>query len=427
MYPTVSRRHLFAGVGLGALGVPLMAACGSRSGSGGADANSLSFMVLGGNQELNTYLSDTVLPAFKKESGIDVEVQSSDWGSAFQKVTTAAASGQIADVLLLGAIWTAPLAAKGALLPLDSYMPTLESKDAMFPRMLADGVWDSTQYSIPICTDVRTNVYRSDLLEKAGVDPTVLPTTWAELREVATKVRDAGVCESPIWFGLDKSIGLQQAFAILMFSNGAAYWKEDGTANFDSPEAKEALQFLVDCFETGLSDYHLVMGNNALRPVVAGQSAICFGGTMADISDARNNAPDVVDKLVIGMPLTGPSGSGPVGGAWINKLAVAKVSKNPEGAFRFIRFLTEAAQMSEWDRITGTLPVREDLIEEEWLGKEGKEFMELAKYTRSQDPHPGMMSFGQDINELLQSAVRGSATVDETAKAINDKLNAFQG
>ncbi|WP_172120820.1 extracellular solute-binding protein [Actinomyces faecalis] len=427
MFHTVSRRHLLAGAGLSALSVPLLSACGSRSGSGSGDAAPLSFMVLGGNQELNAYLEDTVLPAFKEETGLDVEIQSSDWGSAFQKVTTAAASGQIADVLLLGAIWTAPLAAKGVLLPLDGYMSTLETKDAIYPDMLADGVWDATQYSIPIGADVRTTVYRSDVLEKVGADPTRLPTTWAELREVAAKVRDAGVCESAIWFGLDKSIGLQQAFAVLMLSNGATYWKEDGTANFDSPEAKEALQFLVDCFDTGLSDYHLVMGANAQRPVVAGQSAICFGGSMADITDARNNAPDVVDKLVIGTPLTGPSASRPAGGAWINKLAVAKASKNPEGAFRFIRFLTEAPHMSQWDHLTGTLPVREDLGQEEWLGKEGKEFMELAKHVRSQEPHPGMMSFGQEINELLQSAVRGSATVDETAKAINDKLNAFQG
>lgn len=427
MYPTVSRRHLLAGAGLGALSLPLLSACGSQSGSGSGNAEPLTFMVLGGNQELNAYLSDTLLPAFKEDSGLEVEVQNSDWGSAFQKVTTAAASGQIADVLLLGAIWTAPLAAKGVLLPLDNYMPTLESKDAIYPEMLADGVWDGTQYSIPIDTDVRSNVYRSDLLDKAGVDPTALPTTWAELREIATKVRDAGVCQSPIWFGLDKSIGLQQAFAVLMFSNGATYWKEDGTANFDSPQAKEALQFLVDCFQEGLSDYHLVMGANAQRPVVAGQSAICFGGSMADIADARNNAPEVVDKLVIGTPLTGPSGSGPAGGAWINKLAVAKASKNPEGAFRLIRFLTQATYMSQWDRLRATLPVREDLGQEEWLGKEGQQFMELAQYARSQEPHPGMMSFGQEINELLQSAVRGSATVDETAAAINDKLNAFQG
>ncbi|WP_172192978.1 hypothetical protein [Actinomyces faecalis] len=87
MFHTVSRRHLLAGAGLSALSVPLLSACGPRSGSGSGDAAPLSFMVLGGNQELNAYLEDTVLPAFKEETGLDVEIQNSDWGSAFQKVT----------------------------------------------------------------------------------------------------------------------------------------------------------------------------------------------------------------------------------------------------------------------------------------------------------------------------------------------------
>ena len=231
-----TRRRFGTAFIAGIAALSLLTSCsGGASKSSSGSEEKLTFMMLGASQKSIEHIEKNVLPEFKKKTGVTVTLQTSDWGSAFQKYTTAAASKQMADVVSLGAIWTAPLADKGALLDLGPYMDKWADKDKIFPELLKDGQWDGKQYSIPYGFDLRVPVYRKDLLEKAGVDTTKLPTTWEEFHQVALKVRDAGICESPIFWGTDKSIGLQQGFAQLMMQNEAKYWKEDGTANFSSP------------------------------------------------------------------------------------------------------------------------------------------------------------------------------------------------
>lgn len=409
----------------GIAALSLLTSCsGGASKSSSGSEEKLTFMMLGASQKSIEHIEKNVLPEFKKKTGVTVTLQTSDWGSAFQKYTTAAASKQMADVVSLGAIWTAPLADKGALLDLGPYMDKWADKDKIFPELLKDGQWDGKQYSIPYGFDLRVPVYRKDLLEKAGVDTTKLPTTWEEFHQVALKVRDAGICESPIFWGTDKSIGLQQGFAQLMMQNEAKYWKEDGTSNFSSPQAREALDFLVTSFKEGTADYHLVYSGSGARPLVSGQSAMGLG-SRNDYYNAESTNPEVAKQLLIGPALVGPSASKGAAGAWINKLAIAKNSKNPDKAFEFISFLMEKDNLSAFDESYGVLPVRTDLAEASWLGETGLQLMALAKDAQSQPPHPGMMQFGGDINKLLDPAVRGSVGVDETLAAIDQKLNAF--
>lgn len=418
-----------AAISIGALALTGLAGCsggGSSSNSGSDSDKQITFLVLGASQDANEYITNTAIPKFEEESGVKVVVQSSDWGSAFQKITTAAASKQMADVVIIGSIWTAPLAEKNALLPLDDYMKNWKDKDKVYSSMLKDGVWKDVQYSVPIGGDLRAPVYRKDLLEQAGVDINNLPTNWDELRAVAEKVRDANICDSPIWWGIDKSIGLQQGFAQLMLQNGAEYWKADGTANFSDKPAKEALQFLVSTFDEGLSDYNLVFSGNGPRPLIAGQSAIGLGG-MSDFANADENDAAVKEQLIVGPPLAGPSAAEGSTAAWINKLAISKDSKHPDEAFAFIEFLMRAENMSEFDKVNGNLPTRTDLEQEEWLGESGKALMKVAQNAQTQPAHPGMMQFGKEINQLLEPAIRGTAGIDETLNAIDQKLDSYKG
>ncbi|MDO5722546.1 MAG: sugar ABC transporter substrate-binding protein [Actinomycetaceae bacterium] len=414
-----------------ALAATSLAACsGSDEKATGSDgdggATNITFMVLGASQEANDYLAKDAIPKFKEETGIDVTLQSSDWGSAFQKITTAAASKQMPDVMILGSIWTAPLAEKDALLPLDDYVAKWADKDQIFPIMLEDGVWKDTQYSVPYGGDLRAPIYRKDLLEQAGVDVNNLPTNWKELEAVAQKVKDANVCDSPIWWGIDKSIGLQQGFAQLMLQNGAQYWTADGKANFNDKPGKEALEFLVSTFDKGLSDYNLVYSGNGPRPLVAGQAAIGLGG-MTEFANAEENDPSVKENLLVGPAIAGPSASEGSVAAWINKLAISKDSKHPDEAWKFIEFMLSKDGMSGFDEVYGVLPARADLENEDWLGGPGKALMEVAKSAQSQPPHPGMMQFGKEINQLLEPAVRGTQSVDDTLVAIDAKLDSFKG
>src|SRR5699024_4906252 len=140
--PTFSRRGLLgAGAALTALGG--LAACGH---SGRVSANEgLTLMLLGADQRTTTTLRDEVLPAFTEETGTQVTLQSTDWGSGVQKLTTAARSETLPDVFLIGGIWTAPLAQRGALLDLTDRGAEWEDAAHFTESMLAVGAYEDVQ------------------------------------------------------------------------------------------------------------------------------------------------------------------------------------------------------------------------------------------------------------------------------------------
>ena len=415
---TLSRRGLL-GLGAAATLTTGLSACGGGSKEQQGAEGKLSFLVLGPTQELTKYLTDTAIPAFTKASGTEVEVQTSDWGSAFQKVTTGAASNSLADVLVIGGIWTAPLVDKNVLLDLTDKISSWDEKDQIYPRMLEDGAYEGKNYAMPIAADVRSGIYRKDILEAAGI--TSLPETWDDFKAAALAVKGADGIVAPIDFGLDKSIGLQQAFAQLFLQAGGKYWT-DGKASFNSEAGTKALTYFVSLFQEGLADPNMIFSGNGPRPIVAGQAAMSLGG-VAIVGNAEANNKEIAEHLVVGPGLKSDAGGEGRSVAWINKLAVSRGTKNPEGAWELVKYLASAPQMSEISRLYDALPPRRDLASAEWIDERRAQILATAEQAVSQPPNPKMLALGPEVNSLLEPAIRGTVSVEDTLKAIDAKVD----
>ncbi|QNP57332.1 ABC transporter substrate-binding protein [Tessaracoccus defluvii] len=362
-----------------------------------------------------------MVPGFAKESGIDVEVQTSDWGSAFQKVTTGAASNSLADVLVIGGIWAAPLADKNVLLDLTDRISAWDERGQIYEKMLDDGAYEGKNYAVPIAADVRTGIYRQDLLEKVGVGS--LPQTWDDFRAAAEELKGAEGIVAPIDFGIDKSIGLQQAFAQLFLQAGGQYWT-DGKASFNSDAGNRALSFFVDLYQAGLADPNMVFSGNGPRPIIAGQAAMSLGGVQI-LGNAESNNKELAEKLVVGPGLKSEASSEARSVAWINKLAIAKGTKRADDAWELVRYLAAAPQLSEVSRLYDALPPRRDLADADWMDERRKGILATADSAVSQPPNPKMMALGPEVNSLLEPAIRGSVSVAETLKAIDAKVDSL--
>lgn len=417
-----SRRSV---LGAGVVGaVASLAACSGGSGAGGASAGggSISFLLLGPSQALSSHMKDVVIPAFTKATGVKVEVQTSDWGSAFQKVTTGAASNSLADVLVIGGIWTAPLAEKKVLLDITDRVSGWSDKDKFYPAMLADGAYDGKNYAVPVAADVRSGLYRRDLLDAAGF--TATPATWDEFREAARAVKGKGGVAAPIDWNLDKSIGLQQSFAQLFLQAGGQYWT-DGKASFASDAGAKALTFMVETYREGLADPNMVYSGSGPRPVVSGQASQTLNGVTV-LQNATENDQAAEGKIVVGPGLKADASAKPTSAAWINKIAIAANSKNPDQAWELVKFLAGAEQLSDFSRLYGALPPRSDLADAPWITGGRKQILATAADAVSQPPHPTMMQLGPAVKTLLEPAIRGAVGVPETLKAIDDKVNSLK-
>ncbi|MDO5534727.1 MAG: sugar ABC transporter substrate-binding protein [Propionibacteriaceae bacterium] len=436
MFPTspLTRRSLLIGAGVTAASMSL-AACqspsvgnpstapGTAGGGASAAGGKLTLMLLGPTDTTTTHVRDNVIPAFKAAEGYDVELQTSDWGSAFQKITTGAASNSLPDVFIIGGIWTAPLASKDVLLDITDRLDAWEDKEQFYPGMLADCEYEGRMYAVPFAHDTRVGLYRQDLLDAAGV--TDIPTTWDEFRAAAEAVKAQGGVQSPIDWALDQSIGLQQSFAQLFLQAGGEYFDSAGKATFNSPAGKQALEFMVGTFTDGLADYNVVWPGNGPRPLASGLSAMTFNGTQVT-ANVKANAADVADKITVGPALKPDAGAEALSVAWINKFAIAKSTQDADGAWKLTQFLTGKEQLSKIDELYGNLPPRKDLANEPWLSEADKGLLEAAQNSTSQPRHPKMMQLGAAVKELLEPAIRGQAGIEETLAAIDAKIDSLE-
>ncbi|MGW5366240.1 extracellular solute-binding protein [Actinopolymorpha pittospori] len=386
-------------------------------------------MLLGPTPALLKLFNETLIPGFAKQEGVKVVLQTSDWGSGFQKVVTAAASKTLPDVLTVGGIWTAPLVTKGALRALDEYMHAWQARTEYYPSMLQDSSYEGKTYGVPVYADVRTVAYRADLFESAGLDADKPPATWDEYKAYAARlVRKKGseiVTQGADW-GLDTSIGLQQSFAQLMLQSGGHYYTSAGKANFSSPQGQRALEYLVSFYEEGLSSVDIVAKPTAPLPLVAGSSAMSFAN-MGVLDNARTNDAKVLPHIRAGKPLAQTSSAKPVTSAWINKFAISSTSKNPDAAWKWLAYISTKPNLEKLDTQYGLLPPRKDLATASYLQDVPRDFVDASQYVVPQPGNPAMLQIAQVINTQLQRAIRlqakPAAVLEEMDKEIDGLIN----
>jgi multiple sugar transport system substrate-binding protein len=380
--------------------------------------------MLGPSPDTVTLLKDQLLKKFTEETGVKVNIQQSEWASGFQKVTTAAASGTLADVTMLGGIWTAPIASKKALLPLDDHLSDWADEEKFYPALLEDCRWQDATYGLPLYTESRTALYRSDLIEQVGADTGSLPATWDDYKQLAGKLLKSNggpVDVAADWF-LDETIGLQQSFAQLLFQAGGTYWAPDGKAQFSAEPGVRALEYLVSFFADGLSDANLIYQGTGPKPLVAGEVAMNYSGYV-EVANALANDPEVAPKLFAGTPLTADVGGKPATTAWVNKLGVSAKSKKPDAAVELIKFLVSADIAPQIASQYGGLPARQDLADVDYVKDLNPGYVGASEYVVPQPSHPNMLTIAPEINTAIQQAVRLDGKPADILKTLDERLD----
>lgn len=298
MRTTVTRRTLL-GAGLSGAAALALAAC-SPSGTGASPNRKLSLMLFGPTKQTLDWFSNTVLPDFKKKEGIDVEIRQSDWGSGYQKLLTATASGTLADVTMLGQVMTPALAAKHAFLPITDYLNKWNQTGTFYPAMLKDGTYEGKSYAVPIYADVRTAIYRADLLSKVGVSSDGLPKDWDEFKALAEKLskKNGGSLATPFFVGQNTLVGLMQTYSQMLYQAGGSYFDNSGKSQLSSEHGVKALEYMVSFFKEGLANANVVYQGTGPTPLVQGTSAMTYSGQF-EAQNAADNDPSV-EKQVTG-------------------------------------------------------------------------------------------------------------------------------
>lgn len=203
------------------------ALAGGLGGCGGTaddDAGSpLTMWSHGGTPAEREALRDLVRQ-WERTTGTAVELTVLEEGTYNDGVQAAAAAGSLPDVLDLDGPWTADLAYRGDLLPLDELLPAATRQD-LLPSLVAQGTYRGRLYSVGAFDSGLGLFADASRLAEAGVRvPTGPDDAWsaeettAALQALAVDDTDGRVLDLRLGYGVGE--WLTYAFAPLLASAG---------------------------------------------------------------------------------------------------------------------------------------------------------------------------------------------------------------
>jgi multiple sugar transport system substrate-binding protein len=351
-----------------------------------------------------------------------VKVTAVPWEAAHDKISAAIASGKTPDVSLIGTTWMGEFAKAGGLDP----TPDGLVKDSDF----YDGAWGSTvvgntSYGVPWYVETRVLYYRTDLAKRAGWDKA--PTTWDELSKFAADLKKSGV-KYPVSLQPGQT-GSWQTVLPFAWSNGAKVTNGSGTEySIDSPQMSEALAYYKSFFDKGYSQTRMLDPGELENGFAKGTYGSFISGPwhIGLVEDAGLTK----DKYAVA-PLPGKD-SGPgtsfTGGG---DLAVFKDAKNRDGAWKLVRWLSDAQTQSKWYDTVKDLPA----VKSAWQSGDLAGDQQLQVFGRqldSAEAPPAVPSWEQVASVIdgdVEKAVKGSvptsdavADMQKQAKSIGTGL-----
>lgn len=435
MRRTMIRR--FAAVAA-ASAVVLASGC-SGAGSLGASDNQVTIAMVSNSQM--TDARDLSSKFEKANPGTKLKFVTLSENQARAKITMSTAmGGSEFDVVMISNFETPQWAKDGWLQDLSEYAAKTPGYDEQdFISSLRESLsHDGDMYAVPFYGESSFLMYRKDLFEQAGIKVDQSPDyqpTWQEVAQWADTLKTnnrAGIC-------LRGKPGWGEVLAPLdtvINTFGGRWFDEQWNAQLNSPEVRKAVNFYVDLVKrsgelgaasTGFQECANLFGQ--------GQTAMWYDATSAvSVLEDPKEYPDLVGKIgYLPAPIAEKPNSG-----WLYTwaLGIPKSAKNPDGAWKFISWMTSKDYMKlvgeklGWARVppgsrTSTytgLPEYEKIsqsygpltLRSIQNANPNKPTVQPVPYTGIQFVAiPEFQDLGTRVSQQISAAIAGQKTVDE--------------
>ncbi|MEM8699303.1 MAG: sugar ABC transporter substrate-binding protein [Pseudomonadota bacterium] len=277
---------------------------------------------------------------FTAETGIAVEWVTLEENVLRQRVTTdiTTKGGQF-DIMTIGMYETPIWGANGWLVPLDGLSESYEVDDIL-PAMAGGLSHDGTLYAAPFYGESSMIMYRTDLMEAAGLEMPEEPT-WDFVRQAAAAMTDRSNDINGICLRGKAGWGEGGAFITAMSNSfGARWFDEDWKPQFDQPEWKETLTFFVEMMnESGPAGYATNGFNENLSLFQQGKCGMWIDATVAASFVTNTKDSTVADR--VGFALAPDTGLGKRSNwLWAWALAIPAGTDQRDDAKQFIEWAT---------------------------------------------------------------------------------------
>lgn len=277
---------------------------------------------------------------FTEKTGHEVEWVTLEENVLRQRVTTdITTKGGSFDIMTIGMYETPIWAKNGWLVPMDNLSAEYNIDDIL-PAMRNGLSFEGTLYAAPFYGESSMVMYRTDLMEKAGMEMPTAPT-WEFIRDAAAAMTDRdneinGIC-------LRGKAGWGEGGAIITaMSNsfGARWFDENWNPQFDSEQWANTLNFYKGMMDaSGPSGYATNGFNENLSLFQQGKCGMWIDATVAASFVTNPNDSTVADS--VGFALAPDNGLGKRSNwLWAWALAIPAGTQKQEAAQQFIEWAT---------------------------------------------------------------------------------------
>lgn len=367
--------------------------------------------------------------AFKAKTGVQVNIEIIGWDVAWQRISTAIATGEGVDVFQVGTTWNPQFAATGGLEEIN--INEFGGKDAFMKANLESTTYKGKYYGVPWFAETRALFYNKDMFAKAGVEP---PKTLDELYQVAEKIVKVYGEGSAIALAGTNAYDILHNWTIILWANGGdLLTKDNKMAMFNNEAGVKAMKWYVDLVRKGYAskacaEYDQAQADAAF---INGNVAMCYMGPW-NISGIEVQNPTLNFGVV--EPPAGPGGKKAAFSGGSN-LVVLKASQNKSAAKEWIKFLLQKDNMVEYTKnLTHMLPAQTEVFADPYY-ETGvwKTFKNTLSYAVA---YPPLANWGdvenivkQEFVNVLSEYVNGTYNdntvkkhLDAAAERINEVL-----
>lgn len=189
-----------------------------------------------------------VAPVFSKEyPNVKYDFVTMNESDIIQKIQVLVSSNSPVPDIIGANDYNAPIyMSHGLVVPLNKPTQLINMKDFV-PYKVANSSWDGVVYGVPHDPAPAFRIFRTDLYQKAGVDPASVKT-WADFIAAGKKLLKDGVyaIELPR-DGVDYG-----TFNIVLGSLGGQLYNTQHQLAIDSPQTREALQIIKEMKQAGI-------------------------------------------------------------------------------------------------------------------------------------------------------------------------------
>lgn len=322
------------------------------------------------------------------------------------------------DLVYMDIVWVPKFAAAGWLMPLSDRVAEEDLSDFL-PGDVNGGRYNGELYRMPFRSDAGMLYYRTDLLQQAGYEP---PNTFQELLEMSRDFQEAGEVEwGYLWQGKQYE-GLSAMFVELLEGFGG-FWVNEETleVGLDTPGSIEAVKFLRDTVETGISPPGVTTyAEEETRRIFQNGNAVFLRNwpyvySLASDADESAVAGEFAIKPMVSQP---NENSGACQGGW--GLGISKSTPHPEEAWKAIEFLTSSEAQKQYSLAHGYAPSRRSLYNDPELVAEYSYLPDLLEVLEKAVLRPPVAQYAQAsdiLQRYLSAAITESMTPQKAMEA----------